>query len=801
MTHSVLTQKNLGYQTPPSAIADLANAPQTPLVSVNNQGDWMLILERPGYPTIEELAQPELKLAGIRINPQVNGTSRTFYFTHLKIKRLQEKQEYPITGLPEGARIENVSWSPNGQSIAFTLTETEGIALWIAHLNDRQAQKITSAIINDAMPGLPYNWLSDSKTIIFKAINENRGKVPEKSLVPAGPVIQESTGKKSPARTYQDLLENTYDEALFEYYCTSQLVSVNLATQEQQQFGVAGIIDEVSPSPDGNYILVTTIHQPYSYFVPYQRFPMRAEIWNRKGRLIQTVADLPLADTISVSFGAVREGPREFSWRADQPATLYWVEAQDGGDPNRAAETRDQLFYIQAPFEGKKQESIRFSLRLSGVLWGHADLAITYEWWWNNRKLITSAFHPEKGDKKILFDRSFEDRYNNPGTFETQANVFGRRVLLTDKNHQMLYLKGDGASPEGNRPFVDELNLSTLETKRLWQSEAPYYESPIQVLDIEKQHILTRRESKAEPPNYYVRDLSANELIPLTSFPHPYPELKGVEKQVVRYQRKDGVALQGNLYVPRGFKEGDPPLPALLWAYPNEFKSADAASQVAGSPYEFIRIGWPSPLFWVTRGYAVLDNPSMPIVAADDREPNDTFTEQLVSNAAAAIDKLAELGVADRNRIAVGGHSYGAFMTANLLAHSDLFAAGIARSGAYNRTLTPFGFQAEERTLWEAPEVYQAMSPFMHADKIKVPILFIHGEADNNAGTFPLQSQRFYQAIKGLGGITRLVMLPHESHGYQAKESILHMLWEMDQWLEKYVKHKEGITDVHSEKG
>ena len=789
----VISQVDTGYKVPPKEIADLVNAPQTPAVSVNAKGDWMLLMERPGYISIEELSQPELRLAGLRINPRTNGSSRGSNFVSLKIKSVQGDQEREIQGLPTNPLIQNVSWSPDGQKIAFTLLKDKGLELWMADFNDGMAQQLTGPVINDALGGNPYQWFSDSKRIIFRSVLENRGAEPASPLVPLGPTIQETSGKKAPVRTYQDLLKNKHDEVLFEYYASGQLNLINLETKALTAFGEPGIYIQMSPSPDGKYVLTTAVNKPFSYLGPFRRFPLKVNMMDGLGNLVREIADIPLAENIPKGFGAVRTGPRDFTWRNDVPATLYWVEAQDDGDPSREAEIRDQLFFVDAPFSEDKQPDVAMKLRYGGIDWGDDKLAILHEWWWTSRKEITSSFSPGNvGSKQVIFDRSFEDRYNDPGIFQTTVNQFGKEVLLTDKKGARLYLTGQGASPEGNKPFVHEFDITSKQTTELWRSKAPYYEFPVRLLDVGKKIILTRRESKEEPPNYFLRELKRNKISMLTHIKHPYPQLKGIEKQVVKYKRNDGVDLKGDLYLPPGYKKEDGPLPVLMWAYPNEYKSADAAGQVEGSPYEFIRLGWWSPLYFVTRGYAVFDDPSMPVIGEGDEEPNDNFRAQLVNNAAAAIDKLVSMGIADKNKVAIGGHSYGAFMTANLLAHSDLFAAGIARSGAYNRTLTPFGFQAEERTYWEAPDVYYTMSPFMHADKINEPILMIHGEADNNSGTYPLQSKRMFAAIKGLGGQARFVMLPHESHGYRAKESILHMLWEMDQLLEKYVKSKDG---------
>ena len=517
------------------------------------------------------------------------------------------------------------------------------------------------------------------------------------------------------------------------------------------------------------------------------------EIWTPDGALVEQIADIPLAEEIPIGFNAVRKGPRSFTWRSDMPADLYWVEALDDGDPSNEAEYRDQLFHKTIPFSDDPIPSVKYKLRYSGITWGNEDIAITNEYWWSTRQIITSRFNPEQplGSKTTIFDRSYEDRYNDPGTFQTKYNGYGKEVLLTNSKGNILYLFGTGASPEGNRPFVDMYNIKKGSTSRLWRSEAPWYERPLKLINIKKELVLTYRESSDLPANVFIRDLKKGGLTALTDFTNPYKAMDGVEKQVIYYKRADGLPLKGDLYLPPGYKKEDGPLPVIMWAYPDEFKSKDAAGQVTGSPYQFIRLSYGSPLFWVTRGYAIFDDISMPVVGEDDEEPNDTFIPQLVSNAEAAIDKLVEMGIGDKNRIAIGGHSYGAFMTANLLAHSDLFAAGIARSGAYNRSLTPFGFQAEERTFWEAPEIYFQMSPFMHAEEVNEPILLIHGEADNNSGTFPMQSKRFYNAIKGHGGTARLVILPNESHGYRSEESILHMLWEMDEWLEKYVKSRK----------
>ncbi len=783
--YAVVAQENITYQRPPDEIAKLIEAPLTPLITLSPDHTWMILLERSDFPSIEELSRPELRIGGIRINPDNFGPSRGNYYIGLSAKKLSDNQSYPIKNLPTPLLLSNASFSPDSKKMAFLQNEPDGIELWIVDMISLTASKVSNRKINSVFGGA-YYWLSDSQHILFTAVPTSPGSLPKPSRVPTGPVVEENLGKKAPNRTYQDLLKNPHDEALFDYYGTSDMVLKNLQGEEKT-ISASALHFANSPSPDGKYILRKTIHKPYSYIVPYTRFPQKVDIIDLNGNLVSEVIDNPLIDNIPNGFNAVQTGPRSHNWRNDQPASIYWIEAQDGGDPKTTTAIRDKVFELAAPFTGTATELISLPLRYSGIAWGNTNVAWVYENWWSDRKMRVYQLNPVSKAKKIVIDRSTEDGYNDPGSIMMTTNEYGRYVMLITKENQ-LFLRGDGASPQGDLPFLDKMDLLTNKKTRLWRCEAPYYESVYDILDPKKGTFITSRESQDENPNYFIRTTGSKKITQLTSFPHPYPQLKDVKKQVLKYKREDGVELTADLYLPPGYKKEDGPLPTFLWAYPTEFKSKDNAGQVKGSPHTFTRISSGSALFWVVRGYAILNNTSIPIVGEGNAEPNDTYIQQLVSSAKAAIDYGASLGVVDPKRVAAGGHSYGAFMTGNLLAHSDLFKAGIARSGAYNRTLTPFGFQAEQRTYWEAPQVYFDMSPFSFANKINEPILFIHGEADNNSGTFPIQTERFYNAIKGHGGTARFVLLPYESHGYRAKESILHMLWEMDKWLETYVK-------------
>ena len=787
------------YRLPSTTLVEMVDAPPTPLVSVAPGDQWMLLLQQPNLPPIAELAERELRLAGLRIKPQVNGPSRTRPYVGLELLRIADQKRVPVIGLPGTPRIESVRWSPDGAHFCFMHTAATGIELWVVETASGMARRLTGPVLNNAAR-TPPAWV-DNNTLACTLVPEDRKAEPAPPTVPSGPDLRENLGTTSPNRTYQDLLKSPHDEALFEHYCTSRLALVSL-DGTQNTIGTPEIIWGFDPSPDGSYIIVNTLHRPWSYLVPASRFPQRLEIRDRDGSPVHLVADKPLQESIPIAFGSVATGPRELGWRNDKPATAVWVEALDGGDAGAEAEHRDRVFTLDAPFDGDPQPLLTTDLRFGGITWGNDELALAFEWWWKTRQIRVWRLQPGNiAEEPVLVnERSFEDRYADPGDPVTKRNAMGRRVLLTGNDNRSLYLLGDGASPEGDRPFLDVLDMETMKTERKFHSQAPYYERPVTLLGGELNAVLTRRESVEEPPNYFVRDLVNGALRQVTEFPHPTPQLVGLTKEQIRYERDDGVMLTATLYLPPGYdKEQQGPLPLLMWAYPQEYKSADAAGQVTDSPYRFSRVGWWSPLLFLAAGYAVLDDPAMPIVGEGEEEPNDTFVAQLVASAQAAADEVVGRGVTDSHRLAVGGHSYGAFMTANLLAHSDIYAAGIARSGAYNRTLTPFGFQSEERSLWEAPDVYFAMSPFMHAEKVNEPILLIHGEADNNSGTFPMQSERYYNALKGHGATARLCFLPHESHGYRARESVLHMLWETEQWLDTYVKSAEPQAETVQE--
>jgi len=792
----LLAQENLEYQKPPSSILELVDAPLAPAVLIDSNGDNAVLIYRNAYKTIDELSEQELRLGGLRINPKTNIGSRTVYYNNLKVKKTSEKLEHQVNGLPVNPRLSNFKISPDEKLMAFLNTEENAVQLWILDIENASAKKLSTLKVNANM-GYAINWFKDNQALLLKTIPDNRKELINTSqAIPEGPTVMVSEGEKAQNRTYQDLLSSSNDEHNFEQLAISEIKKISL-NGEVMDFLPSAMYGGMSISPNGEYVMVDTYKKPFSYIVPYYRFPFDTQIFDKNGIFVKQVNDVPLNEVQPKGFMATRMGKRDMDWRSDQPATLYWTEALDNGDPEIEVAFRDAVYEMPAPFSGEPKLLLKTKNRFSDITWGTDNIAIAKDTWWNDRNVKFYLFDPSNSVKepKIVFDRNYQDKYSDPGTFVTGRNEYGEKVL--EINNGNAYLLGEGFSEKGQFPFIDEFNLSTQKAKRLYQSSyTDKLESLTSIIDIKKGKVLVRIESQKEYPNYYFRNINKkNSLVPITFFTNPFKSLQDVHKEVIHYMREDGLPLQGTLYLPVGYNINQKEKkPMILWAYPREYKDKNSASQSTSNANKFIYPYWGSPIYWVTRGYVVLDDAAFPIVGEGDAQPNDTFIKQLVGNAKAAIDAVDKMGYIDRERVAVGGHSYGAFMVANLLSHSDLFSAGIARSGAYNRTLTPFGFQSEERSYWDSAETYNKMSPFMHADKMKTPLLLIHGEADNNSGTYPMQSERYFNALKGLGAPARLVLLPLESHGYAAKESILHMLWEQDQWLEKYLQDSKRNT-------
>ena len=766
------------YQQPPRAVLDVLNASPTPVGAMNSTRSYLMLVQGSRYARIADLSQPMLRLAGLRINPMTNGPHMPSEWVGYKLKNIANGSEVEVR-VPDGKALSWPVWSPDGQHFAFTHTNMHAVELCIGDLRG-QVHCAKQLHLNAMFPS-SFHWMPDSRTLLVRLVLEDRGPVPTTLTSPAGPITQESTGHPGAVVASPDHLKNANDEALFEYYGTSQIALFDSVTAKLLRIGEPALYVSSEPSPDGNYILVERLHRPFSYLLDYEDFPTDVLVLDRKARVVYTVASEPLQN---LPLDAVRPGPRNCRWHPTQPASLYWIEALDGGNSKSKVAHRDRLMALTAPFTHER-EVTRTEFRLNYYEFGKKKGILFADYDPISRERHMFYYHDGAAAPKILWDQNADGAQGVP-----LVSILPNGHRAVQQFGDEIFLTGVSASATGDRPFLERFSLTSLKSTRIFECDAHSYEVVISLLSEDGSRLLTRHETAEDPPNYLIRD--AVSFKALTHFRDPAPQIRRISKQFVTYKRADGVQLSFTLYLPPDYKPGVR-LPTILWAYPREYDDAASASRLSASTNHFTTITGYSPLFLVLEGFAVLDNVFMPVVGSP-QTVNNNFVEQIVADATAAVNKAVEMGVADPNRIGVGGHSYGAFMTANLLAHSKLFKAGVALSGAYNRTLTPFGFQTERRTFWEARDAYLNMSPFVAADQIKSPLLLIHGEADNNLGAVPMQSERMYQAVRGNGGIARLVLLPHEGHSYSARESIEDVLYEMSSWFSRWVKNATPVV-------
>ncbi len=794
-----------GYDQPPKVILDVMHAPSPPTPHVSPTLDAMLLVTRQDYPPMSRVAAPFLRLAGTRIEPANHSKRDTpggygikHCVTGFELVRLPDGSRTPVA-LPEGACAESPVWSADGKRFAFANVATESVELWVGDARSGKVHKVPGARLNPMFDG-ELQWMPDQKTLLVKLVPDHIDAPPPKPRVPVGPSIQQTEGEKGQSSTYEnrDTLGSRHDEDLFDHYAASQPALVDAGSSVITRFGKPAIYESLEPAPDGRHLLVTAIHKPYSYVTTYERFPRHIDVWdmsNRQRIVTHRIASLPLADRVPIH--GVPLGPRDVSWRATEPATLLWAEALDGGDWSVKVAARDKVLMLRAPFNSPALEIARTEQRFAGLDWSEQpSVALMQEYDHNRhwRRTFVVNVDDRQQRPRLLWDLSTDEKYASPGSPLHRQLPHGSRVIRMDGD--AIYLSGNGASPDGDRPFLDRLDLKTQKAVRLFRSDRDAYERFLAFREADARTFVTWRQSAIEPPNAFLRTLGsavdavageaafASGRVAITRIPDPTPAVRAISKRLVKYKRDDGLDLSFTLYTPPGYQDGTR-VPTVLYAYPRDYADASRAGQITGSQATFTRLRQYRLL--LLAGYAIIDNAAFPIVG-DPKKAYDTYLGQLVSDAKAAVDEAVRLGVADPKRIGVTGHSHGALMTVNLLAHSDLFRAGVATSGSYNKTLTPFGFQSERRSVWEAPDVYKEVSPFFFADKLKTPLLIVHGADDANPGTTPLQASKLYEAVRGNGGTARLVMLPNEPHWYTALESNEQLIYEMVRWFDKYVK-------------
>jgi len=772
------------YKIPPKEIVDIIDAPVPPPAIISPDGSYILPVKRRLYPPVTFLARPSAALAGLRIDTEHMALQRITQYHGLELIDVKSGSVTHIE-IPQNRLIDPPSWSFDSQHFAFTAESDKGLSLHVYDVASRKLRAFPDIHLTNVL-GNPYRWLPDNTHLLIR-LCEQGSTLPKDKNSYISPNLEETSGHAAKVRTFQNLLKSAYDEKLFEFYGRSVFAILDIITGKVTRIGGPDLYLDGHLSPNGQYMVVTRLLKPYSHKVPYDDFAQSVEIWDRNGKTIALIARLPVMEEVPTD--GVPTGPRMVNWQPLHGARLYWLEALDNGDPMKKAEFRDRIMSFNEPFKGNPRELLKMQHRFWGIQFlPEKDCVILHDFDRAREWTTISLVNLSKGSegKRLLFERNIKDDYQHPGV--AVQEVYNNSCNCVARDGDFIYLSGKGASPAGEHPFLAKLNISNGEKNSLFKSEKDKYETFERFFHRDRDELIIRSESVQSPPNYYLLNLKKQTRIQLTHNIDPTPQLRTFAKELVKYKRADGVELSGTLYLPAGYLEGTR-LPLMMWAYPLEYTDTSVAGQVRGSPSRFTFFQGSTPLFFLTQGYAVLYNAAMPVVGNPETK-NNTFVEQIVSSAQAAIDYLDGRGIIDRKRVAVGGHSYGAFMTANLLAHSRLFAVGIARSGAYNRTLTPFGFQNERRSFWEAPEIYIRLSPFTYADRIKDPLLLIHGDSDDNPGTFPIQSERLFDAINGNGGISRLVILPYEGHDYRSRESVLHVIAEMFEWGQRFVKNR-----------
>jgi dipeptidyl aminopeptidase/acylaminoacyl peptidase len=781
----------VAYATPPADVMPVIDAPPTPTISFAPGGRYVALLHHEAHPPVTMLARPYLALAGLRIDQHLGARRRLRRAGRASVLRVSDGQER-FLGLPDRAQVGMPVWAPDGRRLAVTADRADGVGLWVADAETGEMTEMAGLTVCDVLGGGPsggsgtFRWSRDGRSLLVLATPARRQPAGEPAPEPR---VEETSGRLSQLATYQDLLRTHADEDRFQALATSVPCRIDPVSGERTELGPPGLYYGLIDSPDGTHLLVHYLQRPFSFLVPWFWFARKAEVWRADGSPLAVLADLPASEEVPRQ--GVPTGPRLLGWVERAPATLAWAEALDGGDPVAPADFRDRVFRLAAPF-GKAPEHV-LDLRHRCLGWYDLNtpqqvLLLEHD---RDRRWLTTWLCDlnAPGDARVIFDISADDAYGDPGTPLMTVHPDGTQTVLGDG--EAIYLRGEGATPAGKRPFFDVFDLVTRTATRLYESPPEAVERVIGFTAAGRSEVLLLHESPAEPPNLVVAALDGSASRPLTAWPDPHPQLTRISKRLITLDRGDGVTLSGMLYLPPGHDPAAGRLPLVIWAYPLDYGTADTAGQVRAGNFEFTRLTPLGPAVFALRGYAVLADATMPVIG-DPETMNDTYLEQVTGSARAHIRALDEAGIIDPARVAVGGHSYGAFMTANLLAHTKEFAAGIARSGAYNRTLTPFGFQTERRSYWEAAEVYDQVSPFRYADRITAPLLLIHGEQDANPGTYPIQSERLYQAIQGNGGTARLVMLPHESHAYLARESVMQVLAEEFAWLERWLGPGQG---------
>jgi dipeptidyl aminopeptidase/acylaminoacyl peptidase len=782
-----------GYRTPPKVVADILTAPRLRVgrPNVSPDGARLILHDSPSLIPISILALPVEKLAGLEILPALRATRNQLKAATAGFRIVSTADGSMVRArLPEGRSVGAVTWSSKGDRLACTLYAQGGAEVWIVEAASGAARKLEGVALNTVLdPTL--EWSLDDRDL-FALTVADAGSAPLAGSAAPAPQARESRGRAAPQRTARDVLRTADDQARFAFYAQAQLARIPVDGGAKHPLGAPGPIDSWQLAPDERSAAIARFTLPAPLGFPNYLFPRTLVVENLADGTSVPVADLPLNDRSAIS-SVAELGPRDWQFAPDG-RSLWFFSWKDtpGADPLKAIRDTtlaqpgtDRLMRLDAPFQGSPVEVATSDMQFRDMAWMAAGKRLWVQEDYAPRRRERRAWiEVADASRHPLGERSAENAYDNPGQPVGHGVPHGY-ALWTSGDGNRVYLAGEGFRADGQRPFLDALDLTSGRTRRVFESDAAHLENPSALLDAEAKRFLTLRQSKTEPPNVYVHAAGDAAGRKLSDFADPAPALTASQRIQFTFTRPDSVKLNAEVVLPADWKPGRR-LPTVFWIYPNDFRSAAAASQNRRSPNRFPSQSALNPEVLVTQGYAVL-MPDIAVVGTNDR-----YVEEIQLSAQAALDEAVRRGFCDPERVAVGGHSYGAFSTVNLLAHTSIFKAGWASDGAYNRTLTPFTFQAEERTLWEARDTYLKMSPFLYANEIKAPLLLMHNLDDTNVGTNPIQSERMFDALNGLGKTCALVEYPFEDHGPASRETVLDYWSRVIDWLDRWVKNSPG---------
>jgi len=808
-----------GYILPPKDVADAALAPWYKNVSITNLSPdrhFYVVLERDGMPTLKAMGKDHLNLGGFQVDTAANRAREltTRSAKGIRIVELETKKSVQVPLRPD-ARVTDIAWSKDSKKFAFLAHFLDRTEIWIASASDGKCHQVTPWPVLATMV-TTLSWTTDDN-LITVLIPKGRPAAVEKPDVATTPKVKVSDGKATSIRTYPSLLQNPYEAQLVEFYATGQLAKVDVAKGSVKTIGKPAMIRSVNPSPDGRNFIVTVMEKPFSYIYPVSNFPQRESIWDDAGAEKAFIQRRGMQTGEGGGPGgrgaSGANAKRSIEWRPDgeglsylqvEPANIIPDASGGGGGEDSDEQTRrgtggggqrgqrgagaagqgpqrpDQVFQWLPPFSAKDAKLVYTSpTRINSVRYSADMKTLFLDQTFGTRNRISTV--NLDADKKLttLLETGPDD------------DAVDLSMTAGPKTGTVVRISGDGKSEdpqkEAPRPFIDRIDLATGKRENAFESKADVFEQPT-ILDNDLKSLLVVRQTPKMVPNTYLVSPGGSTETKLTDNVDYVSDLTQAHRETIVVTRQDGFKFEVKVTLPRYFTYGVKP-PAFFWFYPSEF--VDQAAYDKGkrnfNKNLFSQVGGANKAILTRLGY-VLVEPDCPIVGPADRK-NDEYVPQLRNNLAAVIDELDRRGWADRRRLGIGGHSYGAFSTANALVNTPFFKAGIAGDGNFNRSLTPFGFQTDDRQLWDGRGFYLEMSPFLYAERMTGALLMYHGMEDQNVGTDPINSERMFDALEALGKTAALYKYPYEDHGQVAQETILDQWARFVAWLDKYVKN------------